>query len=79
MTKNKNVAVRFIEEMPFNGKGQRKMTENWTFKKILNGIKSEFKVSEVNQKNRQPQEIIQLKESYRNYSRNYSCIYKNYL
>ena len=48
LTKDKNVAVRFIEEMPFNGEGQRKMTENWTFKKILNEIKSEFKVSEVN-------------------------------
>ena len=35
LTKDKNVAVRFIEEMPFNGKGQREMKENWTFKKIL--------------------------------------------
>ena len=23
LTKDKNIAVRFIEEMPFNGKGQR--------------------------------------------------------
>jgi len=46
-TKNKNVAVRFIEEMPFNGKGQREMVENWTFKKILNEIKTEFNVREL--------------------------------
>ena len=46
-TKNKNVAVRFIEEMPFNGKGQREMQENWTFKKILNEIKTEFNVREL--------------------------------
>lgn len=47
LTKDKNVAVRFIEEMPFNGKGQREMKENWTFKRILNEIKTEFDVSEV--------------------------------
>ncbi len=47
LTKDKNIIVRFIEEMPFNGKGQRDMQENWTFKKILNEIKSEFKVVEI--------------------------------
>ena len=47
LTKNKNVAVRFIEEMPFNGKGQREMNENWTFKKILDQIKTEFYLSEI--------------------------------
>ncbi|QTE24121.1 GTP 3',8-cyclase MoaA [Polaribacter cellanae] len=47
LTKDKNVAVRFIEEMPFNGKGQRDMQENWTFKKILNEIKTEFDVQEI--------------------------------
>ena len=46
-TKNKNVAVRFIEEMPFNGKGQREMEENWTFRKILEEIKTEFDVKEM--------------------------------
>ncbi|MDP5104925.1 MAG: radical SAM protein, partial [Polaribacter sp.] len=40
LTKDKNVAVRFIEEMPFNGKGQREMQENWTFNKILNEVKT---------------------------------------
>ncbi|WP_072556099.1 GTP 3',8-cyclase MoaA [Tenacibaculum todarodis] len=47
LTKDKNITVRFIEEMPFNGKGQREMQENWTFKKILNEIKSEFLVEEI--------------------------------
>ena len=47
LTKDKKVAVRFIEEMPFNGKGQREMKENWTFKKILNEIKTEFQVAEI--------------------------------
>ena len=46
-TKDKNVAVRFIEEMPFNGKGQREMEENWTLRKILNEIKTEFNVKEL--------------------------------
>ena len=46
-TKNKKVAVRFIEEMPFNGKGQREMEENWTFRKILEEIKTEFDVKEI--------------------------------
>ena len=47
LTKHKNVAVRFIEEMPFNGKGQREMNENWTFQKILDQIKTEFHLSEI--------------------------------
>ena len=46
-TKDKNIAVRFIEEMPFNGKGQRKMEENWTFNRILNEIKTAFDVKEL--------------------------------
>ncbi len=46
-TKDKKVAVRFIEEMPFDGKGQREMEENWTFKRILEEIKTEFDVKEV--------------------------------
>ncbi|WP_439130765.1 GTP 3',8-cyclase MoaA [Polaribacter sp.] len=47
LTKDKNVAVRFIEEMPFNGKGQREMQENWTFQKILDEIKTEFSLEEI--------------------------------
>ena len=46
-TKDKKIAVRFIEEMPFNGKGQRKMEENWTFNRILNEIKTEFDVKDI--------------------------------
>lgn len=47
LTKDKNVAVRFIEEMPFNGKGQRDIQENWNFRKILAKIKTEFDVEEI--------------------------------
>ena len=47
LTKNKDIAVRFIEEMPFNGKGQREMQESWNYNKILNEIKSEFEVEEI--------------------------------
>ncbi|MHB1148756.1 MAG: GTP 3',8-cyclase MoaA [Lutibacter sp.] len=42
LTKNKDIAVRFIEEMPFNGKGQRLMKEVWNFKKILAHIKNNY-------------------------------------
>ncbi|NOR29031.1 MAG: GTP 3',8-cyclase MoaA [Lutibacter sp.] len=35
LTKNKHIAVRFIEEMPFNGKGQRNIEEEWNFTKII--------------------------------------------
>ena len=42
LTKNNNVAVRFIEEMPFNGKGQREMKENWNYTRILEEIKTKF-------------------------------------
>lgn len=47
LTKDKEIAVRFIEEMPFNGKGQRSIEENWNYNKILDEIKSEFSVTEV--------------------------------
>lgn len=42
LTKNKAIAVRFIEEMPFNGKGQRAISEVWNFNKILNHIKVNY-------------------------------------
>lgn len=44
LTKKLDVAVRFIEEMPFNGKGQRDIHENWNYPRILQEIQSEFKV-----------------------------------
>lgn len=47
LTRDKDIAVRFIEEMPFNGKGQREMQESWNYTKILNEIKSEFDITEV--------------------------------
>tara|TARA_B100000787_G_scaffold152225_1_gene125746 strand:+ start:37067 stop:38062 length:996 start_codon:yes stop_codon:yes gene_type:complete len=42
LTKDKNVSVRFIEEMPFNGKGQREMGENWNYTRILAEINTKF-------------------------------------
>lgn len=42
LTKNKNVAVRFIEEMPFNGTGLRKTKEVWNFNKIYTEIKKNY-------------------------------------
>ena len=47
LTKNKNIAVRFIEEMPFNGKGQRDIKENWNYTKILEEIKSGYSVEKI--------------------------------
>ncbi|OSY87105.1 molybdenum cofactor biosynthesis protein MoaA [Tenacibaculum holothuriorum] len=47
LTKDKNVSVRFIEEMPFNGKGQRNTEEKWSFTKILQTIAQEFDFKEI--------------------------------
>jgi cyclic pyranopterin phosphate synthase len=44
LTKDKNVAVRFIEEMPFNGKGQRDIQEAWNYRRILEEIQSKFNI-----------------------------------
>lgn len=38
LSRNNNVSVRFIEEMPFNGEGNHYPTLNWTYKKILEYI-----------------------------------------
>jgi len=43
LTKYKNIEVRFIEEMPFNGVGQRATKEVWNYTKILNKINSQYK------------------------------------
>ncbi len=43
LTKHKNLAVRFIEEMPFNGVGQRATKEVWNYTKILDLIQSQYK------------------------------------
>ncbi|MBE7629338.1 GTP 3',8-cyclase MoaA [Tenacibaculum piscium] len=47
LTKDKNIAVRFIEEMPFNGKGQRNIQENWNYNKILAEIKSGYRLENM--------------------------------
>jgi cyclic pyranopterin phosphate synthase len=42
LTKDQNISVRFIEEMPFNGEGSHYPTLQWTHKKILEQIQKEF-------------------------------------
>lgn len=42
LTKGDDVSVRFIEEMPFNGKGQREIKEVWNYNKILEKIKTHY-------------------------------------
>ena len=42
LTKNDKVSVRFIEEMPFNGKGLRQVKEVWNYDKIFGEINSHF-------------------------------------
>lgn len=42
LTKNEDVSVRFIEEMPFNGKGLRKVKEVWNFEKIFDQISRQY-------------------------------------
>lgn len=42
LTRNKNVSVRFIEEMPFNGEGSHYASLSWTYKRILEYIRQEF-------------------------------------
>jgi molybdenum cofactor biosynthesis protein A len=39
LTKNENVSIRFIEEMPFNGEGNHYPKLNWTHKRILDYIR----------------------------------------
>ena len=43
LTKNRNIDVRFIEEMPFNGVGQKETQEVWNYNRILNEIEGGFK------------------------------------
>ena len=42
LTKHRNIAVRFIEEMPFNGTGQKQTGEVWNYNKILGEINEVF-------------------------------------
>ncbi|MFL0124620.1 GTP 3',8-cyclase MoaA [Tenacibaculum maritimum] len=47
LTQHKNIAVRFIEEMPFNGKGLRETKEVWNYNRILSEIKSAFNITKT--------------------------------
>lgn len=42
LTKERNLNVRFIEEMPFNGSGLRKTEEEWNLTKILSEIQTTY-------------------------------------
>ncbi len=42
LTRQYNVDVRFIEEMPFNGEAQHEYTELWNYKKILDKLQSQY-------------------------------------
>lgn len=42
LTKKDKVSVRFIEEMPFNGKGLRPVGETWNYDKILSTIRNQY-------------------------------------
>ena len=42
LTEHKNIDVRFIEEMPFNGVGQKQIKEVWHYKKILENIENKY-------------------------------------
>lgn len=42
LTKNSNVDVRFIEEMPFNGEGNHYQKLQWTYRKIVDYIQQNY-------------------------------------
>lgn len=42
LTKDQDVCVRFIEEMPFNGEGSHYPVLHWTYKKIVEHIQSAY-------------------------------------
>jgi molybdenum cofactor biosynthesis protein A len=42
MTKDKDVSVRFIEEMPFNGEGSHYPVLEWTHRRIMEHIRAAF-------------------------------------
>ncbi|QMU65868.1 MAG: GTP 3',8-cyclase MoaA [Flavobacteriaceae bacterium] len=47
LTKDKDIVVRFIEEMPFNGKGWINIRENWNYTRILETIRTEFHLEPI--------------------------------
>lgn len=42
LTEDKNISVRFIEEMPFNGVGEKNNGQVWDYNKILGNIETGF-------------------------------------
>jgi molybdenum cofactor biosynthesis protein A len=42
LTREQNIDVRFIEEMPFNGKGQTPQPPSWNYRRILNHLHDHF-------------------------------------
>lgn len=46
LSKNDDVAVRFIEEMPFNGKGHRSVHQTWDFETIIKHVQEHYSTIE---------------------------------
>jgi cyclic pyranopterin phosphate synthase len=44
LTRRKNITVRFIEEMPFNGEGAHQQILRWSYKNILKHIESHYDI-----------------------------------
>lgn len=47
LTRNNAVSVRFIEEMPFNGQGNRFSGINWNYLRILDTIRSQYPLEKM--------------------------------
>jgi len=47
LTRNHPVAVRFIEEMPFNGQGNRFSGINWNYLRILDAIRTQYPLEKI--------------------------------
>ena len=47
LTRNNAVSVRFIEEMPFNGQGNRFSGINWNYLRILDTIRSQYPLEKI--------------------------------
>lgn len=47
LTRNHPVSVRFIEEMPFNGQGNRFSGINWNYLRILDTIRSQYPLEKI--------------------------------
>lgn len=47
LSKDHDVDIRFIEEMPFNGEGNHYQSLNWTYKKILEYIRQHYELTKI--------------------------------